>query len=486
MIVGCNKSTSSILRLENTFIEIYLNDNLEILDTTRFLTKTTKNKNYYNVKLIMELLNIYMQYINMLIGSKTPINYNIHPVTNFRIIIPIYYYSRNEMHDIYGTIENKIKIIVNYLENDIDWKQTNSKILWCLRSLKILDVDIVNIFSLRLLTDIIEIEPVDIKLTVKVPELNMPKIITKTFSDGSNITIYNDEYITEYGVFNDLSVLFNDMSIEYNVLHMYEHLSMFAWNGCNGKCCTESNGTTYSNGLSNIYSIHRTKESLIEYTNALLKFVMKSRSMDYWDKNKKIVEVETLRTISETLKSRTMNSHGRSAISAYSIGYDTNIFKYLSNRPFNILIMTYEQINFEFEKIESLIKRYPLNKVPRPKNVIYNYYPFEIAWCKSITGECSKRIDTKNIINHLFSDLVIDFERAFLGIDVMFKSNNDLSIYNTYLHILLYYIPYIENKEIINEYLKKKILPFKLYNIAYSSIPFCYKDLESEDFQIDE
>ena len=410
-----------------------------------------------------ELLRRFMNYMNGMIGLKTSSNYHIQPVKNFTIKIPIYVYTNTEKNsDPIALVEHKIDNVREYLEK-CDWKLAGKRQLWLIRSLRIQGIDISNCFSLSTSTPNLGFNDIiDEDLIIKYPHLEFPKIVRETYADGSFINYLSDPYLMDYGMFVNLTVPFDEMGMSYNGLHLYEHLMTRGWDKLNGENIIDFNGSTYPHAICYVYNIHSTLKSMKTYAAASILWFLKSRKRGFWIEHKDVIDLEIERTVSETRNERTLASMGRSDFHAYNYDYNTSIFEYWSNKPFELLICGPDPINtlkLKTETINSAIKQnMPRNDIKRPENIKFKHFPVDVLKMKKFQGFHIRKVDPKAIKTKLLST---DFDsKEAYGFDCAFSSDHeDLSVLNSVLHPLLF-DSRLMNEDEMNRFIQTHALPF--------------------------
>lgn len=434
------------------------------------------------------LLQKFMIYINGMIGAKTSANYHIKRVKNNTIDIPIYVYTNKEKKlDPISLIENKVKNVRNFLEN-YDWNIAGKQQLWLVRSLKILGINISSAFTISTSTpnsgfNDLNNDP----LIIKFPSLSYPIIEKETFIDKSYIVYLSDPYLMDYGIYDNLTVPFDEMGMSYNGLHLYEHLMTKGWDNLSGKNLLELNGSTYPHALCFVYNIHSDLNSMKEYAASSIIWTLKSRKKGFWSEHKQELDLETERTISETRNERTLNSMGRSDFHAYDYNYNTDIFEYWSNKPFGLLIVGPEpldKLKLKSDTINNLIKQYmPREDIKRPENIKFKNIPIDVLKMKKIQGISIAKVDSEKIKKDLLSK---DFDGNFVyGLDCSLCSKNeDLSSLNSVLHPLLFNARLMNNED-LNKFINTHVLPFSA--LMFSNAPIQLKNtalyLQSEDLE---
>ena len=425
----------------------------------------TLNKDISVDKYSHALLSRFMEYINGVIGAKTTSNYNIIPVKQFTIIIPIYVYTNEEANMKPYDLVSKRAVDIQDLLINYNWKSNaNKSHLWIVRSLKILGIDIQTTFVMKSYTPNMDMKPINDDLIIKFPDLKYPYIKRHTTEDNSMITQYVDPYLEDMGLFLNLSIPYDETGMSINALHLYEHMLTKCWDNCEAVDRIELNGSTFPLGICYVYTIHKSLDSLLSHLKETLHWLYDSRKPGFWKSVKAEIDFETIRTISETRKERSLTSFGRSDLHAYDLNYDTKIFEYWSNKPYNVLLCLQKELDL------SLIN-YPkisLNNISRPPNIKLSHIPLEVLKVKSIMKSYTRPMSTDKIKSKL---LCKDFKtKSFYGIDCkMTSENEDISMYNSVLHPLLYINKYFTDEE-LSKYVSHHVNPYTCKMFAQAPV----------------
>lgn len=420
-----------------------------------------------------ELIKRFMTYMNGMIGAKTSANYHIEKVKDNTIKIPIYVYTNKEKNaDPYDLIDEKVNKVRDFLGN-FNWKMAGKLQLWLVRSLYILGVNISNAFTISTYTPNIEYNDIiEEPLMLNFPKIEYPKWEREKFIDGSYITYLSDPYLVDYGVFVNLTVPFDDMGMSYNGLHLYEHLMTKAWDDLDGINVIEMNGSTWPQAVCYVYTIHNKLESMKEYAAASIIWALKSRERGFWNKHKEQLNLEIERTVSETRKERTLASMGRSDLHAYNYSYNTEIFEYWSNKPFQLLISGPESIDklkLKNETINKYIRKHmPRKDIKRPENIKFKHFPVDVLKMKKLQGFKISKVES----NHIKSKLIeSDFEgNEVFGLDCSFSCKfEDLSSFNSILHPLLFNNKLLTDDE-MNKFFKNHVIPYSSLSFGDASL----------------
>lgn len=427
-----------------------------------------------------QLLYRFMTELNQLIGAKTPMNYHTRKVIMDpipTITIPIYVYSNEDkLIEPEELVKKRLDTLRSYFEK-LDINTTSRNMLWTVRSMTIMKYPLEFILStstpnIEAFNDITN-EPIHIT----IPELEYPTIHRDKSQNGDLITYLVDPYVTDYGLFVNLTTSFNDMGMSYNILHLYEHLMTKGWENLPGKDLLEMNGSTFPHGLCYVYTIHSSEESLKLYTEKYLDYYLQSRKPGFWNEDipKEQLKTETQRTISETRTDRTLITMGRSDYKAYDFKYDTNIFTYWSNRPYELLIVSPKKIKLNLKTTKT-------HNIKRPNNITFNMMPLDVMKMKKLQGFSIKKASSKDV-----KQLIAKPDAEYTcGLDCTFSADNeDLSVYTSVLHPLLYCNILFSNEE-LKQFIKTRILPWscKLYADASITKPYVslwLNELPNED-----
>lgn len=449
--------------LDKSYIYIYIDEE----NIKQSLSNNEKHSKYISI-----LLKQFMIFINSTIGAKTTANYHIEAIRKNTIVIPIYVYTNDEAKmDPFMLVKKRVSDIRNLLEH-FNWNNVNKYYLWIIRSLHIFGLNISNIFKIRTIMPNTDYPQINDDLLINFPTLSFPKVNKYILSDKSIITVIHDEYFDDYGLFVNLSVPFDEMGMSYNSLHLYEHLLTKPWSNISSKDLIELNGCTYPVGVCYVYTIHKTQSELMLFMDAMLDWLYKSRCPTFWDEHKDDIQMETVRTISETRTERSLTTMGRSDYKAYNLNYNTEIFKYWSNKPFNITITTPVDIKINDTQLNKLNVKYPMHNVIRPENPTFKHFPIDVLRVKSNTGQHIVKLDTNNIKEKLtFED---DECISLFGIDCeMLTIKEDLSVYNSVLHPLVFLNQFYTEDELTN-YLKTNVIPFSSKFFSEASLNYKY------------
>lgn len=434
-------------------------------DNSQILTKYTKI-----------LLYKFLTLLNSYIGANTNLNYHILPVKNFTITIPIYSYTNDEKTlSTCDLIEKRVNTLLKHLET-IDWnKHTNAQEQWLIYSLFAAGIDITNDLTISTHSgETSGFEDLDHQpLHINAAQLRKPKIKRVRYADGSTILYLSSPYLTDYGVFANLSTTFNEMNMSFNALHLYEHLMTYGWKGLNFDKVKLMNGSTWPHALCSVYVITQDLETLKLFAASFVKYYLTSRDKGFWKKAENVggLKMETQRTISETRTERTLASLCRSDYHAYDYNYNTNIFEYWSNRPFDLLITgpdVVDKLCLNAETINLFISIHPIRNVPKPKDVVFRSLPLDTIKMKLIHQYRVVKANQAEI--HDFMINPRNGNKALFGLDCKIISDaEDLNPYNSVLHMLCYINKSFSDEE-LNNFIKHSIIPFSATFFSETSL----------------
>ena len=417
-----------------------------------------KSESEFRDNMILKSMGIILNNLNQRCGADTVINYRILPSETifkykngrkvYKIILtfPIQQHQIDTNDDL---ILKNIDIIKNYII-DKDWENNYRQYIWIWRILNQLDYKPES----SLIYDGYKCK---FQWGFNDVKMEKYKISYNEYQDKSGIIIKTivDPLIKDYGLYINLSTTFNDMDYGYNYLHYYEHIMTYAWKKLPQQNMLELNGGTTCNGVCYVYNIHETKSSLELYLDKYLKFHSCSRKKEFWNGN--LIEglkTELERTISETLLEKSMSQMAKTdPYSQYK--YNTEILRYFSNKPFEIITYTPEKIDVEhFLKQYDFQTKYEVNK---PKKIIFNYYPIHVLRDKRDRGFhiLHKKVDEK-----MEKDTI-------LGVDNYILSNENLAQLNTILMNIL-----LKNNDELSKLLINTPTPLSNLNINMASPNF--------------
>ena len=154
----------------------------------------------------------------------------------------------------------------------------------------------------------------------------------KTFKDKTIVKQIVSPLIGDWGIYIDHSKTYEDFTLDYNTLHLFEHLAV-PWK--------DHVDYIYQNGVTNIVGvcicelITSNKKACIKGINEYIDWHNDFRHniQKYKDK----IEHETIRTNYETINQNSINIFGKSFTGIYSKDYNMDILEYYASLPFKIL-----------------------------------------------------------------------------------------------------------------------------------------------------
>lgn len=466
--------------LNETFIYIRYNENPNGPSLTNGPIRMHRSQRI--VTTVNKFIIDFLRHLNFILSARTNINY--HPIDNRDLFfkIPIYVYT-NEEAQMYplDLILKRVDSIKQFI-SEYNFANDTKNTLWLIRTLNSLGVNFNTDFYITCDCDQFNYEKIDIPLEFNFPDIEYPKIKRHKLTDDSIVTLYEDPYFNDYGVFVNLAIPFNEMGMSYNGLHIYEHLMTKGWSDLSVNDQLMANGVTYPNGICLVYNILATEKAFIECANATFKFVFETRDHEFWQsKISNDALLETCRTISETRTERTLASMGRSDYKAYNNDYNREIFEYWSNKPFTILL-TFPKGTKRFDPttLEQLVREHPLRPIERPKNIQLKYYPLEVMMVK----QNMKLYILKTTIEQIKKALMKPSMKTkmYFGVDCylgqdkseheMDENENDLSYLNSVLHPLLYLNRYFTDDE-LKTFIKTHITAANSFTMANQ--PLCIR-----------
>lgn len=190
--------------------------------------------------------------------------------------------------------------------------------------------------------------------------------IEHKFKDGTTIKQIISPFVDDWGIYIDHSKTYEDFTLDYNVLHLFEHLAV-PWK--DDPSYIFQNGVTNVVGICFCALITSTKQSCIKGLNEYIEWHNKFRA----DINqfKKKIELEVIRTNYETLDGNSINSFGKSFSSIYNNDYRFDILKYYASMPFTIILVVPEKIDWK-----AIHEMKVAQNVERPKPKSINRIPY--------------------------------------------------------------------------------------------------------------
>ena len=413
----------------------------------------------------IELPNVmeFLQRLNIIIAGQSVLNYHMIPLSNRPFIyIPVFPYKRSDFtNDISKLVRERVNMLKQFLST-YEFDKERSAILWYFRSILTTRNRTGSKYKSQPLFKIENreyniSEYVDVR---KGMNIEYPTIKRYRLTDGSYISVWCDPYATEsHVVLCNLSKPFSEMRYQYNALHLYEHLMTYAWKDCDHRKEAYINGLTVVNGVSNVFAVLNTNETMMDYLDKYITFVLASRDKSFWIKNKEMLRTETVRTISETRAARSFSSPSRSDPAAYDCNYNTDIFCKWSNEPFDVLLLTNvdTKINVNALNAKILSARRTTIRLNIPTAA---HIPVEAMMDKAVIR--IKHETAENIIETIWDAGFGNIPGKLYGIDnyMLFPTEYDIH-YNYYLHVLIYMRRFVKNIEKYdNDLVHDLILPW--------------------------
>jgi len=426
------------------------------------------------------LLHKFLTLLNSHIGANTNLNYHILPVKDFKIKIPIYVYTNDEKKLTPSSlVDKRVNTLISHLEK-LDWsKHTNLQEQWLIYSLKTVGIDISSDFIISTFTDpAIGYQDLNHQqLKINSPLIHEPKLKRITYADGSTILYLSSPYLNDFGIFANLSTTFDEMGMSFNALHLYEHLMTYAWKNIDFGKIKMMNGSTWPQALCSVFVITNSLESMKTFAASFIKFYLESRESGFWNKQipSEGLKLETQRTISETRTERTLSSLCRSDLHAYDFKYNTQIFEYWSQRPFDLLIAgpdSLDKLYMNKKTINSFIQLHPPRKVNKPQNVIYKTLPLDTIKMKQLKQFHVLAADGQEIKNYLLRPNPAN--KSLYGIDSKIMSDSEnLDVYNSVLHVFCYANKMFSEEE-LQRFTTYSVIPFSCVFFSDTSLSSNY------------
>lgn len=413
------------------------------------------NKDFKN-NMIIKIVTLILRKLNQRIGSDTTINYRINPVDvkckfennakkyKFILTFPI------QQHGIQSNekITNKVIDTLKDFIPNLNWEHIHKQYLWLWKTLYQLNYKPDSYLKYDDFKTKIVWGPSD-----EIIKKYEPKLRQTNLKDGSILKEIVDPLVTDYGLYINLSVPFNDMDYGYNYLHYYEHMMTYAWKKLSQQDMLEMNGATTCHALCYVYNIHSTINSMEEYLKSYLEFHIKTRNNNFWTKELiEGMERELERTMSETLLDKSYANMAKTDPSS-QYKYNSKILEYFSNKPFEIII--YSPNETKAKEITQSIINYSSNNTIVPKSLQYDYYPIHV---------CRDKLERRYLILKTNNETKDEIK----GIDCYIKSEENLSELKTILMQLLL----SEGKDLKQILLKT---PIPNSNLNFGSAT-CYND----------
>ena len=358
-------------------------------------------------KFIQQQIDKFLTRLVSLVGAYTDVNYHAAQGSVDGIT---YINLHSNIGDTEDAVQKRVESIIDYVQS-IDFSKQQTHIIQNVNMLVHNNVNFNKAFSIAVINKVTRqfyMHPITIPL--KHPhEYSRFNVKRVKEAENGTITYVSDSCTSNYGLFMNLSMKFEDMGMSYNALHLYEHLMMKCFKNLDLSAMLEANGATYPNGICYVYTIHKTKESLKMYLEQTMKVLHEIRQEGYWkqDSQRDEIKFETKRTISETRMSRSLTDFGRTDINAYKDGYKTEIFDFWSNLPFDVIV-TGPDVGPEMYDFGDLPHKYPRRlNVKRPANIKHKIIPIDVLRSKEYSKSLTQRM-TPMHIKELFMSPFMD------------------------------------------------------------------------------
>lgn len=430
-----------------------------------------KNR-YYNdkrTKVEKETVKVFMMILKQMIQARTNLCY----LASFddkeaSILIPIDILDNKDVKSFRELLKKKISSLKTYLEKDIDWDGFNNNFKVVISALSLYKFD----YS-RMLYISSSAFKNKLDINLKEPKLKKMSIKTHRFGDDLITEVYNP-YLSTSLFDLDLSAPYDEMSIVYNALHVYEHIMCIPFaqvDDVKNERIRYSNGFTSSIGICHAFAFCDNEETYSKYLKSELKWFYESREDKFWTENKKAIDNQITRTISETKDEVTFVSFARSPGCAYSFDYDVKLFKYWSNRPLNCLLV-HPYTDFEITKyVSALSKRYPIKKLKAPDAPKLKYFPLAAVMITNKVHSTTEKLTEKQVTDRLTAY----FEKGeicdgIIGYDV---AHHELNSKNQYFETPTFaYIPMCtitQSIRVLPEKLAQQVIVF-MFNRSLGNI----------------
>lgn len=289
--------------------------------------------------------------------------------------------------------------------------------------------------------------------------------IEHKFKDGTVVKQIISPFVDDWGIYIDHSKKYEDFTLDYNVLHLFEHLAV-PWK--------DDPEYIFQNGVTNVVGIcfctliASTKRSCIKAINEYIDWHNKFRT----DINhfKKKIELEVIRTNYETLDSNGINSFGKSFSSIYDNDYRIDILKYYASQAFTIILVVPEKIDWK-----SMHELKPSQKIKKPTPKSINRIPYTYFFNKEsepftiLPSSEKKRFNSSRIkivdSGKKFSNIARDnnyYENYVEGVDCILIPLFHVDISDSNMMIRQISITPIEN---LPKFIARNPLPFKNYGL---------------------
>jgi hypothetical protein len=404
----------------------------------------------------------FLRVLNVIIAGESSLNYHMIPLSNRPIIyIPVFPYKRSEFtSDMAKLTHERVKTLKEFLST-YAFDKERLITLFYLRMIMIImrnneknGIKTGPLFKIENNDfNIIEYADINKNTVIKYPDIKRYRL-----TDGSYISVWHDPYAEDsHAIICNLSKPFSEMRYQYNALHLYEHLMTYGWKYIDHGKQIRINGTTTINGISNVYAVLNTSGAMLEYMNRYIDFLLASRDKSFWINHKEMLRTETLRTISETRAVRSFSAPHRSDPAAYDCNYNIDIFCKWSNDPFDILLLTNEEIKLNINAINAKILSHRGTKI-QPQIPTTAHIPVEALMDKEAVRVMKE--SPEKIFDDIMDNGCHNIPGKLYGIDnyMTFQIAYDID-YDYRLHALLYLHRFVKNIEYDKELVNTIILP---------------------------
>lgn len=360
-----------------------------------------KNR-YFNDKrsrMEKEAIRAFMLILKHMIQARTNLCY----LANFNdkdssILIPVDVLDNTDVDVFHKLIKKKLLTLKKYLEDEIDYEKLNDDFKVIVSALSLYKFD----YSRMLYISSSSFKN-RIDINLRVPTLKKMIIRRHQFGEDTFVEVINP-YISQSLMDFDFSVPYSEMSILYNALHVYEHIMCIPWGEIDpikNERLRYMNGFTASIGLCHVFALCENYDTFEKYLKTECNWLLASREEQFWTKNKKSIQMQITRTISETRNEPQFVSFARSPGCAYEFDYNIKLFRYWSNRPINcLLVHPYEQFDISKLALNVMTSRHPVKNIRCPESPKFNYYPFSALAVPGMRSTTEKK-DAKQMTNLL-------------------------------------------------------------------------------------
>lgn len=367
-------------------------------------------------KIIHKCIDNVLHKFTASISLNTKLGYHLY-VENSIIHIP-FEININEINESKSQLrKHKLQELIEYLEN-YDFSNWSIREKYCLNILYLAFQD----------ENILKVEFENIKKNIKFKNFMKYKIRIeeKIQEDKTKIRQIINPLSSDFGIFIDHSKPFELFTLDYNILHLFEHLAV-PWK--------DKSEYIYQNGFTNVVGncycclITSTKETCIKGLNEYIDWHNKFRkSIHSFDEK---IKLEIIRTHYESLEFANIQSFGKPFSGIYDNDYHYDILSYFASLSFKILIITPEFI--PWEKIHNLRKS---EKIEKPNPTKLEQIPLTYFLNKEIDNyvilpikekeKMDKKI-TQNYSNKIFKPIT-EQGNYIEGVDCILVPLNDYPV----------------------------------------------------------